>query len=45
VLARQPDGIHFTYGGSVFPAWIILRALEQDFGKLGQRPGLPAGNQ
>jgi uncharacterized protein len=35
VLARQPDGIHFTYEGSVFPARVILRALEADFGRLG----------
>jgi hypothetical protein len=35
VLARPPDGIHYTYGGSVFPARIILRGLQRDFGRLG----------
>jgi len=34
VLARQPDGVHFSYEGSVFPARVILRALEADFGRL-----------
>jgi uncharacterized protein len=34
VLAREPDGIHFTYDGSLFPARIILNALEADFGGL-----------
>jgi hypothetical protein len=31
VLARQRDGIHFSYPGSVFPARIILTALESEF--------------
>jgi hypothetical protein len=31
VLARQRDGIHFSYPGSVFPARLILAALETEF--------------
>ena len=31
VLARQRDGIHYSYRGSVFPARIILAALETEF--------------
>jgi uncharacterized protein len=31
VLARQRDGIHFSYEGSVFPARIILAAVRGEF--------------
>jgi uncharacterized protein len=31
ILARQRDGIHFSYEGSVFPARIILSAVEGEF--------------
>ncbi len=34
VLARQPDGVHFTYQGAVFPALVILGELQRDFGRL-----------
>jgi hypothetical protein len=34
VLARAPDGVHFTYDGSRFPAMIILGTLQRDFGSL-----------
>lgn len=34
VLARQPDGVHFTYDGSLFPARIIWGVLQREFGKL-----------
>ena len=31
ILARQHDGIHFSYPGSVFPARIILAALKEEY--------------
>jgi uncharacterized protein len=31
VLARQPDGIHFTREGSVVPVRLILRAMARDY--------------
>jgi hypothetical protein len=31
VLARQHDGIHFSWPGSVFPARIILTALRGEY--------------
>jgi hypothetical protein len=31
VLARQPDGVHFTREGAVAPARLILRAMAEDF--------------
>jgi hypothetical protein len=31
VLARQPDGIHFTREGAVVPVRLILRAMARDF--------------
>jgi hypothetical protein len=31
VLARQPDGIHFTRDGAVAPARLILDAMAEDF--------------
>lgn len=34
VLARQPDGIHFTREGAVVPARLILRAMARDYGVL-----------
>jgi uncharacterized protein len=37
VLARQPDGIHFTRDGAVAPARLILDAMAQDFPALGRR--------
>lgn len=32
VLARQRDGIHYSWPGSVFPARIILSALQTEYG-------------
>jgi uncharacterized protein len=31
VLARQPDGIHFTREGAIVPARLILRAMARDY--------------
>jgi hypothetical protein len=31
VLARQPDGVHFTREGAVIPTRLILRAMARDF--------------
>ncbi|MEY9891840.1 hypothetical protein ABIA31_005512 [Catenulispora sp. MAP5-51] len=31
ILARQHDGIHFSFAGSVFPARIILTALQGEY--------------
>ncbi|HEY1274859.1 MAG TPA: DUF459 domain-containing protein [Thermoleophilaceae bacterium] len=31
VLARQPDGVHFTREGAVVPARLILRAMSRDY--------------
>ncbi|MFD0638006.1 hypothetical protein ACFQ9X_47110 [Catenulispora yoronensis] len=31
VLARQHDGIHFSFPGSVFPARIVLAALRGEY--------------
>jgi uncharacterized protein len=31
VLARQPDGIHFTREGAVVPVGLILRAMSKDY--------------
>jgi hypothetical protein len=31
VLARQPDGVHFTRAGAVIPARLILRAMGRDY--------------
>ena len=31
VLARQRDGIHYSWPGSVFPARIILSALQTEY--------------
>jgi uncharacterized protein len=31
VLARQPDGIHFTREGAVVPARLILRSMARDY--------------
>lgn len=31
VLARQPDGVHFTREGALVPARLILRAMAKDF--------------
>jgi hypothetical protein len=31
VLARQPDGIHFTSEGAIAPARLILDAMAEDF--------------
>jgi len=30
-LARQRDGIHYSWPGSVFPARIILSALQTEY--------------
>jgi uncharacterized protein len=37
VLARQPDGIHFTVEGAVAPARLILDAMAEDFPVLRRR--------
>ncbi|MGV1037102.1 MAG: DUF459 domain-containing protein [Candidatus Nanopelagicales bacterium] len=34
VKARQPDGIHWTYGGSREPAELIANALQADYGRV-----------
>ena len=31
VLARQPDGVHFSRDGAVVPARLILRAMARDY--------------
>jgi uncharacterized protein len=31
VLARQPDGIHFSREGAVVPVRLILRAMARDY--------------
>jgi hypothetical protein len=31
VLARQPDGVHFTRDGAVAPVRLILKEMEKDF--------------
>jgi hypothetical protein len=35
VLARQPDGVHFTREGAVAPVRLILDAMAEDFPGLG----------
>jgi hypothetical protein len=37
VLARQPDGVHFTREGAVAPARLILDAMAKDFPVLRKR--------
>ena len=37
VLARQPDGIHFSRDGAVAPARLILDAMAEDFPALRRR--------
>ena len=37
VLARQPDGIHFTRDGALAPARLILDAMAEDFPALRRR--------
>jgi hypothetical protein len=37
VLARQPDGIHFTRDGAVAPARLILEAMAEDFPAVRRR--------
>src|SRR5215210_3761224 len=37
VLARQPDGVHFTREGAVAPARLILDAMAEDFPVLRNR--------
>jgi uncharacterized protein len=39
VLARQPDGVHFTRDGARLPTRLILRALRRDFPALGSDGG------
>jgi hypothetical protein len=34
VLARQPDGVHFTYEGAVQPARLLLDAISPAYGPL-----------
>ena len=35
VLARQPDGVHFTREGAIVPARLIMRAMARDYPALG----------
>jgi uncharacterized protein len=35
VLARQPDGIHFTREGSIAPARLLLEQMAKDYPELG----------
>ena len=37
VLARQPDGVHFTREGAVAPVRLILDAMAEDFPVLRDR--------
>ena len=37
VLARQPDGVHFTREGAVAPVRLILDAMAKDFPALRRR--------
>lgn len=37
VLARQPDGIHFTREGAIAPARLILDAMSEDYPVLSRR--------
>lgn len=37
VLARQPDGVHFTREGAVAPVRLILAAMAEDFPALARR--------
>jgi uncharacterized protein len=37
VLARQPDGVHFTREGAVAPVRLILDAMAEDFPALRDR--------
>jgi uncharacterized protein len=37
VLARQPDGVHFTREGAVAPVRLILDTMAEDFPVLGER--------
>jgi hypothetical protein len=39
VLARQPDGVHFTRDGAVAPARLILREMAKDFPVLAPEGG------
>ena len=35
VLARQPDGVHFTRDGAIAPARLVLEQMAKDFPELG----------
>jgi len=35
--ARQGDGLHWSYDGSVLPASLLLQALEREYGPLAKR--------
>jgi uncharacterized protein len=37
VLARQPDGVHFTRDGAVLPTRLILNAMARDYPALARR--------
>jgi uncharacterized protein len=39
VLARQPDGIHFTREGSIAPARLVLEQMAKDYPVLGDPDG------
>ena len=44
VLARQPDGVHFTREGAIVPARLIMRAMARDYPALGDRSS-PTGRR
>ncbi|HEX2415911.1 MAG TPA: hypothetical protein VHJ37_11930, partial [Thermoleophilaceae bacterium] len=37
VLARQPDGIHFSRDGAIAPARLVLEAMAQDYPALDEK--------
>ena len=39
VLARQPDGIHFSRDGAIAPARLVLEAMSEDYPALGEESG------
>ncbi len=39
VLARQPDGIHFSRDGAIAPARLVLEAMAEDYPALGEESG------
>lgn len=41
VLARQPDGIHFSRDGAIAPARLVLEAMAEDYPALREGPNSP----